>query len=48
MTQKVTYQKSIKVNLSEDFYEKVEALAQEKGLSKSAIVRMAIREKVKA
>lgn len=43
MTQDVTFDKSVKVNLSHETYAELVKEAEEKGLSKSALARTKIR-----
>jgi predicted DNA-binding protein len=48
MTQKVTFDRSVKANFEDETYEKIERIAREKGTSKSATVREIVREKLMA
>jgi len=48
MTQEVTLDESVKVNLDSETYEKLAKEARKKGLAKSALARTILKSKVEA
>lgn len=47
MTQKVTFDNSVKANFEDETYQKIEDIARRKGDSKSGVVRSIVREKLR-
>jgi len=47
MTQKVTFDNSVKANFEDETYEKIKEIAVKKGDSKSGVVRSIVRQELR-